>query len=295
MPQFALLLSTLVWGATFPATKAALDQIPPFSFLLLRFLLGLLLTVGVVWAVKKRLRADRDTIRMSAVATVFLFLGYTLQTAGLHHTTASNSAFITALYVVLVPLFMRRFQGMIWLSAGLAVTGLWLLIHPSPSALPSLSMNVGDLMTLGCAAAFAAHIACLEAYTRKGDQVSLFLWQLIFMALALLPAMLLEGPEAAHFTPTLILVVALVVTGICATGAFAVQMWAQRLLPAQRVALIFSLEPAYAAWLAWYFLGERLDQQAWLGSGLILLAVILGSATGNVAGVREPVRSTPAA
>jgi drug/metabolite transporter (DMT)-like permease len=91
-----------------------------------------------------------------------------------------------------------------------------------------------------------------------------------------------------------VLAVALAITGVGATGAFAVQMWAQRLVPAQRVALIFSLEPAYAAWLSWYFLGERLDQQAWLGSGLILVAVILGSATGGLAEVREPVRSTPA-
>lgn len=295
MPQLALLLSTLVWGATFPATKAALDQIHPFSFLFLRFLIGLLLTAGIVLVVRKRLQADRDMIRMSGIATVFLFLGYALQTAGLRYTTASNSAFITALYVVLVPLFLRRFQGMIWFSAGLAVTGLWLLINPSPSALPSLSMNVGDLMTLGCAAAFAAHIACLETYTKKGDQVSLFLWQLLFVTTALLPAMLIEGPEAAQFTPTLVLVVGLAVTGVFATGAFAVQVWAQRFLPAQRVALIFSLEPAYAAWLSWHFLGERLDQQAWLGSGLILIAVILGSATGGPAGVKEPVRSTPIA
>jgi drug/metabolite transporter (DMT)-like permease len=289
MPQLALLLSTMVWGATFPATKAALDQIRPFPFLFLRFLIGLLLTAGIVLVVKKRLQADRDMIRMSSIATVFLFLGYALQTAGLRYTTASNSAFITALYVVLVPLFLRRFQGMIWLSAGLALAGLWLLVTPS------LAMNVGDLMTVGCAAAFAVHIACLETYTRKGDQSSLFLWQLLFVTMALLPAMLLERPEAAQFIPTPLLVVALVITGVCATGAFAIQMWAQRFLPAQRVALIFSLEPAYAAWLSWYFLGERLDQQAWLGSGLILIAVILGSATGSVAGVREPARSTPLA
>jgi drug/metabolite transporter (DMT)-like permease len=67
------------------------------------------------------------------------------------------------------------------------------------------------------------------------------------------------------------------VTGGFATGAFAVQMWAQQLIPAQQVALVFASEPVYAAWLAWYFLGETLDFQGWIGSALILLAVVIGA------------------
>ena len=90
MPQLALLLSTLVWGATFPATKAALEEILPFSFLFLRFLLGTVLTLGIVLAAGRRLRLDRDVLRMSAIATVFLFLGYATQTVGLRYTTASS-------------------------------------------------------------------------------------------------------------------------------------------------------------------------------------------------------------
>jgi len=289
MPRIALLLSTLIWGATFPATKAALDQIPPFSFLFLRFLLGLLLVVGVVLAMGKRVRFDRAMLRPSAVATVFLFLGYTLQTVGLQYTTASNSAFITALYVVLVPLFLRRFGWGMWSSAGLAVAGLWLLVNPT------VALNLGDLLTLGCAAAFAAHIACLESYTREGDPLALFLWQMLLTTLALLPAMAIEAPEAAQFAGSSVLIVALVVTGGLATGAFAIQIWAQRHLPAQRVALIYSLEPAYAAWLAWYFLGEQLALQGWVGSGLILAAVLLGAMAGGVAPVKKPAESVPAA
>lgn len=289
MPRIALLLSTLVWGATFPATKAALDHIPPFSFLFLRFLLGLVLALGVVLAAGKRVRFGRAMLRPGAIATVWLFLGYTLQTVGLQYTTASNSAFITALYVVLVPLFLRRFDGTVWLSAGFAVVGLWLLIDPT------VALNLGDLMTLGCAAAFAAHIACLESYTREGDPLALFLWQMLLMTVALLPAMVVEAPEAAQFAAHPVLIVALVVTGVLATGAFAVQIWAQRHLPAQRVALIFSLEPAYAAWLAWYFLGEHLAAKGWVGSGLILAAVVLGAMAGGVAPVKEPAESVPAA
>src|SRR5881628_40015 len=232
MPQLALLLSTLVWGATFPATKAALEEILPFSFLFLRFLLGTVLTLGIVLAAGRRLRLDRDVLRMSAIATVFLFLGYTTQTVGLRYTTASNSAFITALYVIFVPLYLRRFGLRIWVSAGLAIAGLWFLVNPT------VSLNQGDLLSLACAAAFGAHIACLERYTRQGDAVSLFVWQLVIVTAVMIPGMLIESPQPASFTPTALLLVTLTITGILATGAFAVQIWAQQVVPAQRVALI---------------------------------------------------------
>ncbi|MDH4244216.1 MAG: DMT family transporter, partial [Nitrospira sp.] len=79
------------------------------------------------------------------------------------------------------------------------------------------------------------------------------------------------------FAPTTVLLIGLGVTGVLATLAFAVQMWAQQLVPAQQVALLFASEPAYAAWLSWYFLGEMLDPQGWIGSALILLAVVIGA------------------
>ena len=271
MPRLALLLTTFIWGATFPATKAVLEQIPPFSFLFLRFLLGALLVGGgfLLW----RLRVHREpaVLRASAIATCWLFLGYVLQTVGLRYSTASNSAFITALYVVIVPLILRRFDRRVWVATGIATVGLWLLVKPSTSA------NFGDLLTLGCAIAFAAHIACLERFTREVDAPSLFAWQMMASVVLLLPTMLIEQAPAQAFAPTALLLVGLGVTGGLATGAFAVQMWVQRIVPAQQVALIFASEPAYAAWLSWYFLGETLDTQGWVGSGLILLAVVVGA------------------
>ncbi len=271
MPQLALLLTTFVWGATFPATKAALEQISPLSFLFLRFSLGLIVAFTVLVLMRRQLTWDARMLRMSLIASGWLFLGYVLQTVGLHLTTASNSAFITVLYVVFVPLYLRRLGAHTWVSNGIALVGLWFLVKPTASA------NLGDLLTLGSAAAFAAHMVCLERYTRTTDSVSLFAWQLVMMALAMLGAMWWEHPTPAMFEPSRVLVVGLVVTGILATGAFAVQMWVQQLLPAQQVALLFAAEPAVAAWLAWYFLGENLDGQGWFGSAMILGGVMLGS------------------
>jgi drug/metabolite transporter (DMT)-like permease len=92
MPRLALLLTTVIWGATFPATKAALEQITPLSFLLLRFFIGTLLILAWLAVSRRRLHYDRAVLKASALTTVFLFFGYLLQTVGLEYTTASNSA-----------------------------------------------------------------------------------------------------------------------------------------------------------------------------------------------------------
>jgi drug/metabolite transporter (DMT)-like permease len=273
MPRLALILTTLIWGATFPATKAALAKIPPFSFMCLRFGLGAILAVGIYFLMGGRLKADRELLRMSGIATLFLFAGYVTQTVGLQYTTASNSAFITVLYVIFVPMFLRRFEGRTWFSAALALVGLWFLVNPS------LDMNVGDLWTLACAVAFAGHIACMEGYSRRGEAALFFLWQMMLVTALLAPAMLIEGPTREQLAPTGVLLAGLGVTGGLATLAFAVQVWAQRVLPAQQVALVFSLEPVFAAWLSWYFLGEQMSTHDWIGSALILAAVVIGGLT----------------
>ncbi|MGB4069819.1 MAG: DMT family transporter [Nitrospira sp.] len=271
MPRIALLLTTLIWGATFPATKAALEQISPLSFLLLRFFLGTLLILLWFAVSRHRLHHDRALLMASALTTLFLFLGYVLQTVGLQHTTASSSAFLTALYVIFVPLILMRIDRRVVFATAMALVGLWLLVKPSTA------MNLGDLMTIGCAAAFAGHIICLERFTRQFDAPSLLVWQMVAMTVLFLPAPWWEEASASAFSPTAVLLIGLGVTGVLATLAFAVQMWAQQQVPAQQVALLFASEPAYAAWLSWYFLGETLDTQGWIGSALILLAVVIGA------------------
>jgi drug/metabolite transporter (DMT)-like permease len=114
------------------------------------------------------------------------------------------------------------------------------------------------------------------------------------MSSILLPTMSLESPQPGAFAPTALLLIGLIITGVFATGAFAVQVWAQRLVPAQRVALIFSLEPAYAAWLSWYFLGEQMNARGLLGSAIILAAVVIGAIAPDVEKIVESIES-PAA
>jgi drug/metabolite transporter (DMT)-like permease len=284
MPQLALLITTILWAATFPATKLALDHVLPFPFLFLRFLCGTLAVVIVFACVRRTIRKDAATLRMAGIASIFLFIGYATQTVGLRYTTASNSAFITALYVVFVPLFLRQFNLKLWIALILAVAGLWLLIRPSTD------MNVGDIYTLVCAVAFALHIIAVEVFVVRGDIPSFSAWQLVMVTGALVGPAFLEGyrPAAVTFTP--VLVGALVITGVGATAlAFFVQVWAQQHVPAQRVALIFALEPALAAWLSWLVLGERLDALGWAGSGLITAGVLIGT-TASVPKLHDPLQ-----
>jgi len=276
MAQLALVLTTVIWAATFPATKLALEQVLPLSFLFLRFLISCLVLVSVVVLAGRPIRRTRESLRPAAVASVFLFLGYATQTVGMRYTTASNSAFITALYSVLVPLFLRRFDLRHWAALTFAVSGLWVLIRPSAA------MNRGDLYTLACAVAFALHIIVVEAYVHRTEVLSFSAWQLVMVTSALVGPALMEGyrPWTVAVTPTLVW--ALVITGVLATAlAFCVQVWAQRVVPAQRVALIFALEPALAAWFAWLVLGERLDTMGWVGSGLITAGVLIGTMPGR--------------
>jgi drug/metabolite transporter (DMT)-like permease len=272
MPQIALILTTVIWAATFPATKVALNEMSPLMFLFLRFLVSTIAVGAVMMLLKGPLRRDARSLGLAAIASIFLLIGYVTQTVGLRYTSASNSAFITALYVVFVPLFLRRFSVQLWTALGLALVGLALLIRPSAE------MSAGDLYTLACAVAFALHIITLEFFVAKTDFQSLASWQLIMVTVALLVPAFLEGPPpgAAAFTPTVI--AALCITGVLATGlAFFVQVWAQRHVPAQRVALIFALEPALSAWMSWLVLGEQLDAMGWAGSALILSGVLIGT------------------
>src|SRR5207249_3997152 len=151
MPQLALVLTTVIWAATFPATKRVLEQVLPLSFLFQRFLVSSLMLALVFVAARRPIVRTAETLRTAAIASVFLFTGYVAQTVGMRYTTASNSAFITALYVVLVPLFLRRFDLRLWTALSLAVSGLWLLIRPSSE------LNRGDLYTLVFAVCFAPH------------------------------------------------------------------------------------------------------------------------------------------
>lgn len=263
----ALLVASFVFGATFVVVKSAIERIPPISFVAWRFLLGAL--VLSVFAIPK----GKLIWMHGSIAGVALFAGYALQTTGLAQTSASNSALITGLYVVITPflaaLFAKRSPG-VWSvgAAALAFVGLVLLTDTD-----GFRLEQGDLLTLGCAIAFAFHIVALSRLARYHPVVPFTTVQLAvtsFLAFGL--SMLLEVQNI----PPPSVWGALLITGLGASaGCFVLQIWSQTIVGATTAAVVLAAEPAFAVATAWIVLGERLSVAGWLGAGVILVAIFI--------------------
>ena len=274
-----LVLVTLCWGSTFILIKSSLRDVSPLT---LNFLRMALATVALGAIYSKQLRSmSRSALRAGALTGVFLCAGYEFQTTGMQYTSASKSAFLTGVSIVLVPVFLaliwrKRVNLWTWAGVLVAFAGLWLLTVPADLR----SINRGDLLTLGCAVSFALQIITLGRATRAHpfEQVA-FLQTAIAALLMAIALPLLEHPR---LQPTPLFWSSLLVTGLINTAvAFTIQAWAQQFLPATHTALIFALEPVFA-WITSYLVaGERLGWRGGLGAMLILAGILLAELRGQ--------------
>jgi drug/metabolite transporter (DMT)-like permease len=259
---------TLVWGTTFVVVKDALSTISVPLLLALRFSLA---AACFSWV-----RLDRRAIVPALGLGVLGFLGFATQTVGLSLTTASNSAFITGLAVVLVPAvgaiwFRDRVPGRVVLASLVAFAGLALLTGGGDG------VNAGDVWTLLTALAYALYIVYLGHVARRASVMSL-------AGLQHLPMAALAWIWAAPDVPTLATVppatfLAIAYLAVVATAVVAVaQTYAQRVVSAPVAAIIFVLEPVFAAILAAAVLGEVLGPFGWIGGVLVVLAMLIGEA-----------------
>ena len=277
-----LVVVSAIWGSTFVVVKAALADASPLPFLAMRFILAGLLLLAVLG----RGQVDRETILPGFILGLFLFGGYLSQTWGLLYTTPSKSAFLTGFSVILVPVIMI-FYGLKTRSANLlggvlGLFGIYLLVAPSGMA----AVNRGDILTLAGAVSFAAHIVLVGHYTKKFSFLHLVPVQILVVGLLSLIALPFVPDRTLHLTGRL--VVAILVTAVLATGvAFSVQNWAQQYTPAAHTALIFALEPVFAALSSWLVMGERFGGRVLLGSGLILTGMVISEIWGS--GLPSPV------
>jgi drug/metabolite transporter (DMT)-like permease len=303
LAHLLLLAVVVVWGTTFSLVKAALATTTPLVFNLLRMSLAF----AVLAIVNRRgLRGiTRPEMGLGAVAGVFLALGYQFQTSGLAHTTAAKAAFITGLVVVLVPLLgavpgispdgSSRLTIDILAGALLAFAGLVLLTSPSGARASVAELfsgfGPGELLCLGCAVAFAAHLLTLAHAAPRISALRLGTLQIGFAALTMLITLPLGGRP--FLRPSPVLWIALAVTAIFATAAaFTIQSWAQQHLPASHTALILTLEPVFAWLTSLLFFGEQLSARALLGATLILAGIVLSELrpTQRYGRSREPGR-----
>lgn len=272
--ELSLVSIAFIWGATFVVVKDALHDVSTLLFLALRFSFATLLLLVVF---RRRLSAepDRRSLLGGILCGAFLFIGYALQTAGLRYTTASNSAFITGLYVVLVPmlgaLIARAMpRGVELTAAAAAMTGIGLMTWTDASA----QLNPGDLMTAGSAVAFAAHIVAVAHWSHRMN----YEW-LTVLQVAMVGAFSLASfgwAEVPYISWTPRLVSALLITSALATAlSFSLYTKAQRHTSAARAALIFALEPVFAGLVAWIFAGEQWTAISLCGAALVLFGILL--------------------
>ncbi|UCD37914.1 MAG: DMT family transporter [Fidelibacterota bacterium] len=278
LPDVVLLLAALVWGATFSLIKAALNYTSPFMFMTLRFGLALVIMTSVV---APQLRSITRREWMGGVLTgSSIFFGFTFQTWGLVYTTASKSAFITGLNVVLVPFLLwglghQHIRTKRWIAALLATLGLFLLTNPLRGA----GLNQGDLLTLACAVAFAGQIILLGIYAPALNTLRYFWVQLL--TVVFLAALATSVVNGWNLTPAPALWWGLGITGVFGTTlAFLGMTWAQRRTSPTRTALIIASEPVFGALFAVAIAGEYLSPSAWLG-GVLIVGVIAWSELGQ--------------
>lgn len=288
-----LICVTLIWGATFVVIKDALRDITPLLFNAVRMALASL-CLAVTYR-RPILQMRRPALVTGIGVGLFLWLGYEFQTSGLRFTTPSKSGFLTGVSVVLVPLFLAMFwkRPVNWWTAGgvlAAFVGLFLMTVPTGAAGEAdwSSVNVGDLLTLGCAVAFAFQIILLgRATERHPFQQIAFLQTATAAVLMAITVPIVERVQVI-WSPRVVL--AILITGVLGTAvAFTVQAWAQQFTPATHTALIFALEPVFA-WLTSYVVeGERLAWRASIGALLILGGVLLSELKGSSGPIAEPV------
>lgn len=274
--DLALLVVTMVWGATFVMVKEAVAVFPVFAFLALRFALAVLTTAPLL------LIGQSNPIKSGELAAgclvgLFLFAGYSLQTWGLRYTTSARAGFITGLSVVIVPVLSavvlrRRPERGAIVGVALAVLGLGLLSWQG-----GLAPSLGDLLILGCAFAFASHIVALGKFAPEMRPLPLTFGQLV--AVALLSSLLagfLETPLPRLKGHVL---GAAAFTGVLATTfAFGVQTAAQRFTSPTHTALIFAMEPVFAALFGFLLAGETLGLREGIGCLCILAGMVISEA-----------------
>jgi drug/metabolite transporter (DMT)-like permease len=269
--SLALVAAALLFGSTFLVVQDAVESVEPVPFLAVRFTIGtaalapLALRRGV-----RDLRAP-GMLRAGALAGLALTAGYVLQTVGLQYTTSSVSAFLTYLLVVFVPLIVALTTRHLppWPTVGgvvLAVAGLALL-----GGGPEVGAGRGELLTLGCALAFAVHLLVLADAAPRLPVAALSVVQFAVVA----GVLFVPGLLAGGYRLTGEAWAAAVYTGVAVTaGGLGLQAWGQRRVTPTRAALLLLIEPVSAAVLG-FLAGERLGATGAAGALLILAGIVV--------------------
>lgn len=279
-----LFLTACIWGSSFVAQSVGMDYIGPYTFNCLRFLIGGLVLLPVIFFSRHRKKDQKDrskdrTLQKKEmlcggiVCGVVLCIASTLQQIGIIYTTAGKAGFLTAMYIVLVPvlgLFLKRKAGLqLWISVGLALLGLYLLCMKG-----AFSLNGGDVLLILCAVGFSVHIMVVDYFSPKLDGMILSCIQFLVAGLISGIGMLLSEQFDWHMV--LLAAKPILYSGVLSCGVgYTLQVIAQKGLNPTVASLLMSLESVVSVIAGFLVLHEVLSGRELLGCVFMFAAVIL--------------------
>ena len=287
--NFLLALTAFIWGSAFVAQSVGMDYLGPFTFNSIRCLMGGIVLIPVLLLFKRNGRkksqeqvaevagagigSRKDLIVGGICCGLALAAGSSLQQIGLVYTTAGKAGFITALYIVIVPvmgiLLGKRVGLKVWIGVVLAATGMYFLCITE-----GFSIAKGDFFVFLCAAAFSVHILVIDYFAPKVDGVALSCIQFFVCGiLCAVPMLVSEQPQIIQIMEAW---VPLAYAGVLSCGvAYTLQVVAQKNTDPAVASLILSLESVFSVLAGWVILGERLSGRERFGCALVFTAVIL--------------------
>jgi drug/metabolite transporter (DMT)-like permease len=273
-----LVFVTMIWGSTFPLVQIAQQVLEPAQLIALRFSVAAF--VFLPWMVKAR---GWVIWRDGALLGLFLFAAFVTQAIGITTVSPGRAAFITGLNVIFVPLMLpflrRRVPVTAFIGAGLAFAGIGVMSWDTGA----LSLSLGDFWVLGCAITYAMYVLLLERYAIRHEALQLTAVQLLtvgILGLVWVAPSLARGFQFEKLDAPLLLII--VYLGVIAVSLTTwLQTIVQRVMPAFQTAVIYSLEPVFAAIFSWWWVGEGLKPQGFVGAALILLAMIVSQIPEN--------------
>lgn len=269
-----LIVAAVIWGSAFVAQSEGMAYVGPFSFGAIRYIIGGIVLVPFAWFFSRNdeNKDVRGTVFGGIMCGLALFAASTLQQIGIQYTTVAKSGFLTAMYIVLVPILRivmgKRSTVRVWICVLIAAVGVYFLC-----AIDGFSINMGDGLTILCALMFSVHICVVDYFVQKHSGVWLACIQFIVVGIVSTPFMFIfESPAVADICNAW---VAILYTAIFSSGiAYTFQILGQRDTNPVVASLIMSTESLFAALSGWVILGQEMSLRELFGSLLMICAIV---------------------
>lgn len=275
--SLVLLLTATIWGTAFVAQSVGMDYVEPFTFTFARSIVGGIVLIPVIWFFsrgQKRPILTKEELIGGICCGLALCAASNFQQIGIVHTTVGKAGFITALYVVIVPILgiflKKKASFIIWISVGLSVVGLYLLCMTGDS----LRLAYGDFLVLVCALLFSIHIMIIDYFSPKGDGVRISCVQ--FFVCGIVSGVIMLFVEDVSVGNIMAAKMPILYAGVLSSGvAYTLQIVGQKDMNPTVASLILCLESVISALAGWVILHEALTTRELLGCALMFAAIVL--------------------